>query len=332
MLGRLEPFCEARARCYLNARMGDGGESSDGIRGTLDISNFDAEALATLPFASAKPSVEAAPPPVAKVVPRRTSNRQVQLIWYHPALPGRARRHDAWSQLLDEVDYSQFELLAHEDPADAEDRLEINEVLCGGRPTELVLLDEILRTRASAPGPFRAPLVLVEGALRFAFDDIESLMAHMTTIEHRYGATVAHANPEIKTALADGNAFLDTVQGAVAPKLIVQMTDRLLRSAEPNLAARQELSLLVEAALLAGRRYRSREVFGDMHVCGSLTPLAQERRAAVPCYFAEELIHDLPMFVSFEARLIAELHFRTDQYESHPLALNIKALARTEAR
>ena len=83
-------------------------------------------------------------------------------------------------------------------------------------------------------------------------------------------------------------------------------------------------------SLLTGRKYQRRDVLGgsQLRAALQLPPGEKGNTAAVPAYLPASLAAKLPMFSSLFVRVIAELHLRQDQYESHAAALRIVALAR----
>jgi hypothetical protein len=81
-----------------------------------------------------------------------------------------------------------------------------------------------------------------------------------------------------------------------------------------------------ERMLLEQRRYQKRTVLGKPWIRAIFVPAGSEE--SIPAYLPEALAAELPMFQRFQARLVAELHLQLDQFESHPNALKVAALAR----
>ena len=82
----------------------------------------------------------------------------------------------------------------------------------------------------------------------------------------------------------------------------------------------------VERVLIGRRAFQERDVFGSS--CLRCTFHSERSTTGIPTYFPEALARRLPLYRRLPARLLAEAHFQTDQYESHPAALRAAALAR----
>jgi hypothetical protein len=79
-----------------------------------------------------------------------------------------------------------------------------------------------------------------------------------------------------------------------------------------------------ERALLEGRCYQRRDVLGSPHLRALLQPIGASER--VPVYLLASLARQLPLYPSFRARVIAEVHPKVDRYEAHSVALRALAL------
>jgi hypothetical protein len=85
-----------------------------------------------------------------------------------------------------------------------------------------------------------------------------------------------------------------------------------------------------ERALLDGRHYQRRQVFGDTYLRGLV--YAGGSSSPIPTYLPDHLARKLPLFTRFKVRLIAEVHMPVDQFEIHPSALKVVAIARVMDR
>jgi hypothetical protein len=282
---------------------------------------------AALAPAPARPEPVAAPADVALADEPRGPERLLDLLWFDPKSLARIRRHTAWRKILaglddqlpdPDIDDPELDV----EPAAAEERREIFEVLAHGEALGGEALRGVLAAAVRRDGRFVAPLVLLEGELFFPFDEIETLRAVIAVV-----GPLGGGDDRAKAALAAAGDFL-SAWGPLSSK----------RAAEEHIAAIKEaytpgkrgLPLVeVEAQVVHGlldlRRYQRRAVFGGQKLRCLLQP------AAIPAYLPEALAEVLPMFQRFRARLVAEAHLAADQREAHRVALGVVALARVEA-
>jgi hypothetical protein len=89
--------------------------------------------------------------------------------------------------------------------------------------------------------------------------------------------------------------------------------------------------LQTERALIEGRHYQKRQVLG-MNAIRALmhTTTGNSSVKPAPVYIPEDIAKKLPLYHRFRARLIVELYFQEDQYESHPAALKALAIGRIQ--
>jgi hypothetical protein len=76
--------------------------------------------------------------------------------------------------------------------------------------------------------------------------------------------------------------------------------------------------------LLEKRRYQRRTVLGGP----CIRALLGRDAGAMPAYLPDDLATKLPLVTQLKARIVAEVGPSQDQYESHPYALRVVALAR----
>lgn len=261
--------------------------------------------------------------------PRRIEGDVLHLLWFNPDIAPRVRRKPEWKKVLDQLEQGPFDPEVDEpaladEPADMEDRREIYEVLARGTPSNQDTIDFALLDAVRSDGRFAAPLLLLAGEVRFDFDEIEHLKATVS-------AATPFATPEddLRKAIDQATAFLATPGLVAAPDVALTMSGKI-RDAflnNPNrIVAPTYLDDQTERALLDRRAYQKRSVFGEPHL-RSLFYFAGSADG-IPTYFPEAVGKKLPLFRRLRARLLVEVHFQADQYESHSAALKGAAFAR----
>jgi hypothetical protein len=285
--------------------------------------------LAAAAAAPPPPAAEPAPASPSAVVrtPAKAAPVEIlDLIGFDPSVPDRARVHPPWMELIvalrpvpaeadpdDEPD---------EDPPEVKDRRDVLGVLRQADPTPLDDLEAILHEAAAAPGGLTPPLVLVAGELEPAFDEVEALSAALAAA----APFAVGSDKKLKDAFDQVTESLKSswVQGS--PRAAEALSTRL-REAFPQGAwslPQGWLDQQIERAVVEKRAYQKRKVLGKTLLRAALGP----RGAAVPAYLPEDLAGHLPLYARFSARAIAEVHLSQDQYEPHPVALRVLALAR----
>jgi hypothetical protein len=254
------------------------------------------------------------------------------LVWFDPESVPRIRRRPPWRQILDELsegapDAELDDAALAAEPEAVEDRREVFEILARGEPLEAQAMNEALSEAVRADGKFVAPLVLLEGELVFAFDELSALKATVATV-----TPLSAGDENLKSALAAAGELLripDPIAAPAVPEgLVTRIKDAFAQAKRVVPAGYVEAQ--TDRALLEKRAYQRRSVFGASH----LRALLQLTGGAppVPSYLPGGVAEQLPMFQRFRARLIAELHLPVDQNEAHPAALKVLALARVAAR
>ena len=254
----------------------------------------------------------------------------VQLVWYDEYSVARIRRNPEWALLLEDLEQQYDEELDDPDysdePADVEDRREIYEILSRGKSTDPEMMRTLLLEGIRQGGKVKLPLVLVEGELSFDFDELAELGAVVTTATPYIGDDEA-----LEAAIDEANEFLEYANPPVGPKVCRAFTDRVRKAfaAGERPVDEEYFEEQVNRALLTGQCYQLRDVLGERHVRGGYMPDgASARKAVLPCYLPEDMAPELPMFRTFRASMVAELNVREDQYETHPAALRVLAIAR----
>ena len=239
----------------------------------------------------------------------------VELLWMSPAAAALARQHDAWKSLAGSEPQSQAEA----DVQQADRQLLIS-VLHHGSTTNTEDLRQQMLQAAQSMGGYKAPLALLGGEMRFAFDAAATLKATVTAL-----APHAIGDDKLAPVLKSVNELMSADWMQDADDAAHNLTAKL-RAAASNVNT-TELDVEVRRSLLRRRAYRKQSLFGEDHIVAQLRPSGLSER--IPCYLPARLAETMPMFEQLKANLLAEAHLRQDQYESHDIALRIMALGRT---
>ncbi len=260
-----------------------------------------------------------AAPPSPVPVPARTAD-PLDLLWFDPAVAPRLRANRAWRRLVDALE----QVASDDGAAEGEDRREVFQVLANGEARDLAELHAALATAISPDGKLDPPLVLVAGEATLPFDAAELLRVTLAACKPIAPTDKAFAEVVATVAaMADAAALSD----AVAHGLTYRVREAF-QQVKHTLPPRY-LESTAERALLDGRRYQRREVFGAPHL---RTLVAAGSGEPVPAYLPVGVASRLPLFPRFRARLLAELHAQVDHEEAHPCALRVLAVARVVAR
>ena len=293
----------------------------------------DAAAAASAPPEERSAAAQAPPSREREGGPAPKSDRPLpalELLWFDPRSPARIRRQPAWRKILEELAEQPVDLQledpepsADHDPAAAEDRREVFEVLAKGAVMTEDALRGALEASVRRDGRFVAPLVLLEGELSFPFDEVATLEATVAVV-----GPLAGGDEGTRAALAAARDFLSArsplSSGAAAAGLAraIEVAHAQGKRAPPL----PEVKVHIDQGLLDRRSYQRRALLGGPMLRGLLSFAVDA--GAIPAYLPESLSETLPMFLRFPARLIAEARWRADQREEHPTALRVLALAR----
>ena len=127
-----------------------------------------------------------------------------ELIWFDEELPPRARRRKGWAEIAETIHHRDDELddMVAADPADIEERQEIFEIVIRGKRDDPAELRAVSRGAKHDRGRFVPPLVLLEGTLRFCFDELDVLEATTTAASPFSGA-----DKELKSVVEEAGRF-----------------------------------------------------------------------------------------------------------------------------
>ncbi|AUX42236.1 uncharacterized protein SOCE26_036640 [Sorangium cellulosum] len=250
----------------------------------------------------------------------------VELLWFDAnALP---RIRASWSDLILELDVEALDPRHDPPPNDAgspKDHHHLSGVLTDGSRIEPSGVPQAILAAISEKGRFTPPLVLVEGELRFVFDELEALKATLAAV-----APLAGMDRSLREAVDLACELLRSPypEGATgaAATLIQQIKERLPPPDRSPAAARVESQ--AERLLLEQRRYQTRTLLGDTWIRALLGAGVQD---ALPVYLPKRLAPWLPMLPRLRVRLVAEAHLQQDHAESSRYALKALALGRVAA-
>ena len=279
--------------------------------------NAAAAAREALPTTTAAASASPATPP--------TPRRAIRLLWVDPAAMPAARKVASFELALARLELRRVEegVASDDESASARDRREALEIAVAVTPLRLDALEAALEEAVDAQGRFEPPAVLVEGELSFPFDELETLEAVLTV-----AAPFAGGDKRLREAIDTAAEMLASPYGRSGPGTAEGLTNRVREAlgATKRPLPPDYLDERASRILLEKRAYRRHTLFGQKLIRAVLLP------RAVPVYLPDALTSELPLFQRFEARVIAELHAREDQFEHDPVALRALALARVVGR
>ncbi|WP_437668805.1 DUF2169 domain-containing protein [Sorangium sp. So ce131] len=275
------------------------------------------------PLPITTPAKGAARTPPLSPAPRAAAPDALHLVWFHPPCLARLRkdpRHAPVLEALDEqpLDEDLDDPTHAEATADLEDRREAFEILARG-PISAEGATAALARAALGDGRLLQPIVLLAGELVFPFDQLEALKAMLSA-----AAPHAGADPEARAVLDLVKEFLGTPGLPGAPLVAEGLEARIRETFEAHgLLPAGQLDALAARALLGGRHFQRRALFGAPHVRALFHGLAE---GPIPAYLCEELAARLPAAQRLRVRMLAHVHPAADEQETHPAALRAAAL------
>lgn len=275
------------------------------------------------------PETRPGAPPVESVV--------VELVWFDPLsghllafLPGAPQREQPPSAAVDSRSGDGKSGDARSEDGKSPEailaermRARFYEALTRGAPIGIGAIEPALDS-AEEESPPRPAVALVAGTLEMSFDDIEMLRALVAA-----ATPLATSDKKLKEVIDVANEMLK------APMLgmpdFAQGLGARIREAwsKANRALPADhLSACTERLLLEQRSYQKRDLLDDTWIRALLSGGGSE----VPVYLPASIAKRLPLFRRFQARLVAEIVWQQDQYETSPVALRALALGRLPAR
>jgi hypothetical protein len=238
--------------------------------------------------------------------------RALELVWFSPTLPARARKIVGWSQ-------------AQPEGAEPSPERDVARVL-----TRAALstddLESALFESVGESGALSPPLLVLAGVLSFAFDEVEALRAVIAA-----ATPAARADPHL-AGLLDAALEMAKTELQGSPEVAADLGAGLRAAwAQANKALpATHLDQQVERGLLARRCYQRRELLGKKWVRALFQPPGAA--GATPAYLPAAVASRLPLFLRFPARLVAEVLPRQEQCEASPVCLRVVALGRELTR
>jgi hypothetical protein len=272
---------------------------------------------------------------------RRPPREVIELISFDAAFMARIREQPSFRVLLAQIELEDLDRrlessvsggsppVSDRDAKSMSERREVFEVLARGEPLGADGVTDVLDRAMDESGALDPPLVLVAGDLRFAFDEIESLKAAVAAVRPLLPA----ADKKLKDAADAGKELLESPWLTSARRQAEQAALRIRRA---FMETRRELlpdhlDELIERAVLEGRHYQRRTVFGQVWLRASLHAGGSPQDALL-VYLPESLAKELPMFPEMKARVLAEVRAKQDKFEAHAVALRAVAMAVAVAR
>ncbi len=258
--------------------------------------------------------------------PRPTA---VDLLWFDAEVLPRVRRKKEWKPVLDELKRRaidpEIDAAGAVDGVDVDDRREIMQLLTRGTPAPEGSIERALDDAVASDGRLAAPLLLLAGEHTCDFDEVEALQAAGAIATPHAGK----ADDELRVALDQAGAYLGapglvlSTEAAVALTMRIRETFSTGKRAVPNAFLDTES----ERTLLERKAYKMREVYGGPHLRGSFAFAGST--SSVPIYLPVAAAKKLPLFRRLTVRLLVEVGFQVDQFESDPSAVRVRALSRT---
>ncbi len=258
----------------------------------------------------------------------------LHLVWYHADSVARICKVPVWRAILQEMedeapDDDLDDPAPNRDPIEIEDMRDIFEILAKAASEDVVEVQDELISAVRPGNKFVPPLLLLAGELSFPFDERETLKAAVAI-----ATPLVTTDEAFKSAVKEAKEFLTSAADQLCPAALAE--GHTLRIRETFQRSRRTvpadtLDLQIERVLLEGRHYQKRQVLG-MNAIRALihTTTGQSNVKPAPVYIPEDIAKKLPLYQRFRARLIVELYFQEDQYETHPAALKALAIGRLQ--
>lgn len=259
------------------------------------------------------------------------SNEIVELLWFNPESMDKIRARDEWRELVvdihpppPETDPLDFDAEPPpEESQEVRDRREIVAIMTRARSTNAAELPRVMLDAVDDTGSFEPPVVVVTGKLSFPFDELETLRATVTA-----ATPIAAGDKKLQEVIDTVNEALETPWLQSSSEVAEGMTEKIREAFKGanRMVSADHLDDHVERILLEKRHYQKRMVFGEEWIRALMA--GSSLRDQIPSYVPSALEKELPMFGSFQARILCEAHVQQEQYESHEVALKVVALGR----
>lgn len=179
--------------------------------------------------------VEPAPEAPAKLPervlerPRSRETRAISLLWYDEESVPRIRKRRVFREILDAIEKEKAPIDPDlddgaSDPWKIEDRRDIFEILVRGTPVTADGLEAVRREAIRPDGKYVPPIVLFEGEIEMAFDEMERLRATVST-----AAPLARDEALLK-AIKDADEFLARSNLLCSDAVPRAMSERIVKA------------------------------------------------------------------------------------------------------
>jgi hypothetical protein len=328
---------------------------SDGAFGLLEASNAAARVIEPgSPRADPRPTLD--PPPRAEMESRQSALASdgvaVELVWLDPGAGPLLAHHPVFARQRALVDRAP----AEKDPADGASggagdkapsdkasadrapggapdaaalelitRAHAYEVLSRCTPSALGALESAIEA-AEEESPPSPALVLVTGTLELCLDEVKMLEAVVAA-----ASPLASSDKKLKETLDVATEALKSPMLGMpefAQGLSARVRDAWTKA--NRLLPPDHLSACTERLLLEQRSYQRRELLDDTWIRALLSGAGGE--APVPTYLPARIAKRLPLYRRFPARVLGEVVWQQDQYETCPVAIRVLALGRLPPR
>ena len=319
---------------------------SDGAFGLLEASNAAARVLESGARSESRPPPE--PAPRAEAEHRQSvpapEGVAVELVWLDIAAGPLLAQHPVFARQRAFVDKAPADKApadkapADKAPADkaaggAPDaaalelitRAHAYEVLSRCAPSALGALESAIEA-AEEESPPSPALVLVTGTLELCLDEVKMLEAVVAA-----ASPLASSDKKLKETLDVATEALKSPMLGMpdfAQGLSARIRDAWTKA--NRLLPPDHLAACTERLLLEQRSYQRRELLDDTWIRALLSGAAGE--APVPTYLPARIAKRLPLYRRFPARVLGEVVWQQDQYETCPVALRVLALGRLPPR
>jgi hypothetical protein len=301
---------------------GDKALAAAGFAGALAASNAAASPASPSRVARAPSEVQEPTAPAQPQVP-------LELVWFEPSFIGRIRKVPDWGPLLARAPRKPQPVRGAPPPppeptdvAEQAARADISSILARGRTVGTADLGDAVMAALGEGGTLTPPLALIAGELEFPFDELELLKATVGA-----ASSLAAADKKLKEVLdLVGEMMKTELRGA--PEVVEGLITRVREAwgKANRLLPAGYLETHPERLLLEQRSYQKRDLLDGAWIRALFSLGGAE--PPVPTYLPVALAKRLPLFKRFAARAIVEAHPQQDQYERHPMALRVGALAR----
>lgn len=256
----------------------------------------------------------------------------LHLIWYQPDSVPRICKVPVWRTIIEELEERAADdrdtPAATKDPTEFEDTRDMFEILVRAASQDVDQLGEELQSAVRPGGKFVPPLLLLAGELVFPFDERETFKATVATV-----APMVGNDEQLKGVIKEAREFLASPDENCPGTVLEGYTTRIREAYQRTrrVVSFEQLELQIERALLEGRHYQKRQVFGMNAIRALLhTGTGSSSIRPAPVYLPDELAKKLPLYQKFRSRVIVELFMQEDQYEQHAAALKVLALGRVQ--